>query len=364
LVPANEANLPAIRAMPNSPTQARKRDASEIRSNAGDRHGTEDQDYRSPPAQERRMSITQNLDSRPTPIGASEAEKAPEPKAATLWQISKNVVARISKDNLTLVAAGVAFYAMTAIFPAIAAFVSIYGLFADLNAVQQQISGFAGLLPANSLKLITHALQSFASKSTSSLNVALVVSVGLAIWSAKAGISALISGLNIANETEEKRGFIMQQVIALILTVGAVFFAMVALAAVALLPIVIDVFPLPDALKATLGLGRWPMLVVLVGFGLAVVYRFGPSREHSKWRWITWGAATATVLWIVGSAAFSFYASRFGSYDATYGSLAAPVILLLWFWVSALTVLLGAEIDAELEHADARAARPVPKSAP
>jgi len=231
------------------------------------------------------MSITHNLDSRP---GASEAEKAPEPKAATLWQISKNVVARISKDNLTLVAAGVAFYAMTAIFPAIAAFVSIYGLFADPNAVQQQISGFAGLLPANSLKLITDALQSFASKSTSSLNVALLVSVGLAIRSAKAGILALISGLNIANETEEKRGFIMQQVIALILTVGAVLFAMVALAAVALLPIVIDIFPLPDALKATLGLGRWPMLVVMVvmvvmvGFGLAVVYRFGPSREHQN----------------------------------------------------------------------------------
>jgi membrane protein len=253
---------------------------------------------------------------------------------------------------------------MTAIFPALAAFVSIYGLFADPNSIQQQIAGFSGLLPPNSLTLLTDALQSFASKSTSSLNAALFVSVALAIWSAKAGVTALISGLNIANETEEERGFVTQQLVALALTVGAVFFAIVAIAVVALLPIVVDVFPLPDSLKTTLGLGRWPLLVVMVSFALAAVYRFGPSREHPKWRWITWGAATATVLWIVGSAAFSLYASRFGSYDATYGSLAAPVILLLWFWVSTLAVLLGAEIDAELEHADGRAARPAPKSAP
>jgi membrane protein len=152
------------------------------------------------------------------------------------------------------------------------------------NSVQQQIAGFSGLLPPNSLKLLTDALQSFASKSTSSLNVALVVSVALAIWSAKAGVTALISGLNIANETDEKRGFITQQLIALSLTVGAVFFAMVAFAAVALLPIVIAVFPLPDSVKTTLGLGRWPLLAVMVSFGLAVIYRFGASREHPKWR--------------------------------------------------------------------------------
>jgi len=307
------------------------------------------------------MAIAEKLTSQGA---AAEVASGSGPNPAVLWQIGKNVFERVSKDNLTLVAAGVAFYAMTAIFPALAAFVSIYGLFADPNSIQQQIAGFSGLLPPNSLKLLTDALQSFASKSTSSLNVALFVSVALAIWSAKAGVTALISGLNIANETEEERGFITQQLVALALTVGAVFFAIVAFAVVALLPIVVDVFPLPDSLKTTLGLGRWPLLVVMVSFALAAVYRFGPSREHPKWRWITWGAATATVLWIVGSAAFSLYASRFGSYDATYGSLAAPVILLLWFWVSALAVLLGAEIDAELEHADGRAARPAPKSAP
>jgi membrane protein len=286
----------------------------------------------------------------------------PDPRA--LWQIAKNVVARIGKDNLTLVAAGVAFYAMTAIFPALAAFVSVYGLFADPHSVQAQIAGFSGLLPANSLKLLTDALQSFSSKSSSSLNLALVVSLALAIWSAKAGVSALITGLNIANETDERRSLIVQQLVALALTLGAILFAVLAFAAVALLPIVINIFPASGAMKTMLGLGRWPLLAVMVSVALAIVYRFGPSRETPRWRWITWGAATATVLWIIGSAAFSFYASHFGSYDATYGSLAAPVVLLLWFWVSALTVLLGAEIDAELEHADGTAARRQPEGAP
>jgi membrane protein len=148
------------------------------------------------------------------------------------------------------------------------------------------------------------------------------------------------------------------------LTVGAVVFAVVAFSTIALLPVVIDFLPLSDAAKSALELGRWPLLALLICFGLAVVYRFGPCRVQAKWKWITWGAAIATVLWLLGSAGFSFYVSRFGSYDATYGSLAAPVVLLLWFWLSGLVVLLGAEIDAELEHADGKEARPTPDGAP
>jgi membrane protein len=271
---------------------------------------------------------------------------------------------RIGKDNLSLVAAGVAFYAMTAIFPAIAVFVSIYGLFADPAKVEDQVASLSNLLPATSLKLLTDALQSYASKSHSSLNFALLVALALALWSAKAGVSALMTGLNIANEQEEKRSFILQQVVAIALTVGAVLFATVALTALAVLPVLIGFLPLNDELKTALDLGRWPLLAALVAFALAVVYRFGLYKEHPKWRWISWGAAFATVLWIIGSALFSFYVSRFGSYDKTYGSLAAPVVLLLWFWLSALIVLIGSEIDAELEHSDSGEVRAPPEKSP
>jgi membrane protein len=188
--------------------------------------------------------------------------------------------------------------------------------------------------------------------------------LAVALWSAKAAVSSLMTGLNIANEQTEKRGFIVQQIIALALTLGAVLFAMIALAALAVLPAVIAFLPLPPVMETALGLGRWPLLAILVAFALAVVYRFGAYKEHPKWRWITWGAAIATAIWIVGSAVFSFYVSHFGSYDATYGSLAAPVVLLLWFWISALIVLVGAEIDAELEHSDSGEVRPPPESSP
>jgi membrane protein len=305
-------------------------------------------------------------DGRRIPAGspaAAPAEKRPA-KAAALFTIAKNVIVRISRDNLMLVAAGVAFYAMMAIFPAIAALVSIYGLFADPDAIQQQIAGFSSILPANSMKLVTDALANFASKSQSTLNFALLLSLVIAIWGAKSGVSSLMSGLNIANETTEKRSFIMQQLIGLALTFGAILFTIVALVAVALIPAIIGLFPLPPSVEAWLGLGRWPVLIVMVGLGLAVVYRFGPSREAAKWRWITWGASIATVLWVAGSAIFSFYVSSFASYDATYGSLAAPVVLLLWLWLSALVVLVGAEIDAELQHGDSRATRPLPSGAP
>jgi membrane protein len=305
------------------------------------------------------------------PLGTSQLTSPPKYMAhsvkitiGTLIEIAKNVVMRIGRDNLMLVAAGVAFYSMTAIFPAIAVFVSIYGLFADANSVQDQLAGFSSLLPANSLKLLTDALENFARKSSSTLNVALFVSLGIALWSAKGGISSLMTGLNVANETSEKRSLVVQQAVALGLTIGAILFSMFAIAAVALLPAILEFLPLGDGAKTALGLGRWPLLALMVCFGLAIVYRFGPSREHAKWKWITWGAALATLIWLAGSGAFSFYVSRFGSYDATYGALAAPVILLLWFWLSALVILLGAEIDAEMEHGDGRAVRPLPRAAP
>jgi membrane protein len=273
-----------------------------------------------------------------------------------------NIVMRVSRDNLMLVAAGVAFYAMTAIFPAIAAFVSIYGFFADPNSVTDQISSFSAILPPDSLSLLTNTLTSFAKKNTSSLSVAAGISVAAAIWSSKAGISALMTGLNIANETTEKRSFLVQQATGMLLTVGAIVFAAVALTIIAILPAVSKLFP--SNLKFVFDLVRWPLLGFLICFALAILYRFGPYREKAKWRWITLGSASATIVWLFGCIGFTLYVAHFASYDKTYGSLAAPVVLLLWFWLTALVVLTGAEIDAEMEHADRLAARPLPQGAP
>ncbi|MDB5649405.1 MAG: putative rane protein of unknown function with ribonuclease domain [Hyphomicrobiales bacterium] len=274
------------------------------------------------------------------------------------WSAAKRIVERISADNITLVAAGVAFYAMLAIFPALAALISICGLFMDPARIRDQIAALAAILPQEAMELLVNALQSFSTNGSSKLNTAFLIGLGIAIWSAKAGMSSLMTGLNIVNRLPERRGLIEAELVALLLTLAAIVFAIFSLGAIAGLPVILNVLPLSDGWRTWLSLGRWPRLAVMVSLGIAVLYRFGPSRNGAEWRWMTWGAAIATALWIGGSLGLSFYVSNFASYDATYGSLAAVVILLLWFWVGALVVLIGAEIDAELLGERASATSP------
>ena len=273
--------------------------------------------------------------------------------------IGKAVVERIGKDNITLVAAGIAFYIMGAIFPALAALVSVYGLVADPHQVAQRIGELGGVLPPEALKIITDGLNSFAQKSGSQLSLALVTSVVVALWTARAGMTSIMTGLNIAYRETEKRSFIMQNVIALALTLGGVVFAVVAILAVAVIPAVLAFLHATGFIAQLLDIVRWPILAVLVVLAFAVIYRYAPSRSHASWKWITWGSGIAAVLWIVGSALFSFYVGHFGSYDATYGALGAVIVLLLWFWVSATVLLVGAEIDAEIDARATKAGNPL-----
>jgi membrane protein len=257
---------------------------------------------------------------------------------------------RIGADNHSLVAAGVAFYAMLAVFPALAAFVSIFGLVADPQTVRQTAIQASAFMPPEAATLLLDALTALVNKANSKLNLALLVGLGIAVWSARTGIAALMTGLNIAYEEGEKRGFIKQQIVALSLTFGALIFAGVVVVALAVIPAAIAFLPFSEAQRTTLGLARWPVLAVLMMVGVAILYRFAPSRRQPQWRWISWGAALATAVWILASAAFSYYVSRFGSYDAMYGSLGAVIVLLLWFWLSALVLLIGATLNAESEH--------------
>lgn len=267
-------------------------------------------------------------------------------KARSLWTVANRVTTRMGQDNLMLVAAGIAFYGMFAIFPALGALVSIYGLFGDTHMVQAQVQQLTNLLPPETAKLLNDSLNALLSKPNARLNSGLLISLGLAVWGARAGTSSLMSGLNMAMERPEQRSFINFNLVAIGLTFGAIIFAIIALTAVAVVPIVIDFLPLDATLRTWLAYSRWPMLGAFILLALDIVYRFGPSQTRPHWHFISVGTMFAVAFWILASWAFSLYVTKFGSYDTTYGSLGAVIVLLLWFWLSALIVLLGATIDA------------------
>jgi membrane protein len=271
------------------------------------------------------------------------------------WRsILKRVYASMADKNLSIVAAGIAFFAMLAIFPGLAALIAMYGLIADPATVQHEINAIHGVIPSEAQKLIGTYLESLVHAGSSKLGIGLIVSVLFALWSARAGTVSLIEGLNIAYEEPEKRGIIRYQVVAITMTVAAIIFAIVALALVAAVPAVVKLVPLSAAAE-TIGLILpWPILIVLSTLGLAATYRFAPSRREAKWRWVTVGGVAATILWIVASVGFSFYVQKFGNFDKTFGSLGAVVILLTWLYLTAYVVLLGACLNAEMERQTAR----------
>ena len=257
---------------------------------------------------------------------------------------------RISRDNISIIAAGTAFYAFVAIPSALTALVALYGLAFNPSDVQQQISGMAGVLPGDVINLVSTLLKTVTSNAGSKLSISAAIAILVALWSARSGTSSMITALNVAYGEEEKRGFIKFQLVALGLTACAIAAAIIALALIAVLPVIIGLLPLGNAGKTIAAIVRWPILIVLVVVALAAMYRFAPSRDQPRWRWVSWGAVLATVVWIVGSALFSVYVSQFASYNKTYGSLGAVVVLLMWLYLTSFAVLLGAEVNAEMEH--------------
>lgn len=262
----------------------------------------------------------------------------------------KSTRREVKQDNLTIVAAGVAFFAFLAIFPALAALISIYGLVADPAAVEQQIASLRGVLPAEAADLIGRQLSRIASGSSQTLGWSLALSVLLGLWSANKGMKGLIQGLNIAYGEEDRRSWLKRTAIQLGLTLGAIIAAVVAIGMVVALPAVLSFLGLGSGARIGVEVARWVLLAALVVLGLGVVYRIGPARGALRpRRWITPGAVVATVLWLIGSVLFSVYVANFGSYAKTYGALAAVVILLIWFYLTAFVILLGAELDGESE---------------
>ncbi|HEX7043210.1 MAG TPA: YihY/virulence factor BrkB family protein [Burkholderiales bacterium] len=285
--------------------------------------------------------------------GGSRGREAATPSAipARGWKdILLRVKDQLGADNISIVAAGVAFYLFLALFPAVAALVSVVGLVVNPGEIERYVAAAGEVMPPEALAIVASQVQQLASASSRTLGLSLVVSVALALWSATAGTKSLMAALNIAYGEEERRGYLRYYATAILLTLGAIAFAVLALALVAVLPALLALLPVPQIVRTALGLVRWVILAGAFVLGLAVVYRFAPDRTQPQWRWVSWGAAAATALWLLGSALFSLYVANFGDYNKTYGALAAIVILLTWIYLTAFVVLLGAELNAEMEH--------------
>jgi membrane protein len=291
-------------------------------------------------------------DRRPGPRGEQAARPGAIP--ARGWkEVMGRVKQEIGNDHLTIVAAGIAFYLFLALFPGLFAAVSIYGLLADPAEVERQVREMSAVLPPAALEIVGSQLHDIVRTSPTSLGFGAALSILFALWSASKGAKALISGINIAYDEEEKRGFAKLQGIALLLTLGFVVFLAATVTAIAVVPSLFGRLGSAAGILLTFT-GQWVGLLVLVLLALAVVYRYAPSRDEPRWTWVSLGSFIAAGMWLAASVLFSWYATNFGSFNETYGAIAGVVVLLLWLQVTAFVVLLGAELNAELEHQTVR----------
>jgi membrane protein len=277
-----------------------------------------------------------------------DAEDPMEIPAAGWKDILKRAALEFNQDRIPAVAAGVGFYGILALFPALAAFVSFFGLFADVGDARKPLALLAGLAPAESLKFIGDEMVRIAGIHRAQLSTTFLISAAVSIWSANAGIKALIGGLNVAYEERETRGFFKLNLASLGFTVGAIAMALVSSGAIVAVPIAESIIGL-EPIKP-LALLRWPVLLLGVVGILALLYRYGPSRPHARWRWVSPGSIFAGVAWLLVSVGFSFYVGSFGHYDRTYGSLGAVVGCMVWLWITVIVVLFGAELNGEVER--------------
>ncbi|HSZ51146.1 MAG TPA: YihY/virulence factor BrkB family protein [Caulobacteraceae bacterium] len=259
-----------------------------------------------------------------------------------------HTIREFSEDRILAVAAGAAFYNLLALFPALGAFVSLYGLVADLDQARAQLMSLSSVLPGGAISILSQQLTRLGSSGHASLGLAFASGLLISIVSSNAGMKALISGLNVAYDEHEKRNFLELNAVSLAFTIGFIVFSVIAIAAVVAAPELLRRLGLGAGVGA-ITLLKWPLLlVVLIGL-FSVLYRYGPSREHARWRWITPGGVAAAIGWLAMSLLFSWYVANFGHYDRTYGSLGAVIGFMTWIWLSLIVILFGAELNSALE---------------
>ena len=260
----------------------------------------------------------------------------------------------VPEDRILATAGGVAFFALLAVFPGIATVVSLYGLFADAKTIGDHLSIMAGIMPAGVIELIGTQVATVAAQDNETLGGAFVIGFLVAVWSANSGVAALFDALNVVYDEKEKRSILRFYATTFLFTLGGIGFAVLAIASVVVLPVILTFIGSATTAEQLLGILRWPILLVTVALLLSALYRYGPSRRDARWRWVTWGSAAAAVLWIGASMLFSWYVASFDAYNRTYGSLGAGVGFMMWIWLSVVIVLVGGEINAEMEHQTAR----------
>jgi membrane protein len=307
---------------------------------------------------------------RGEPLGRSSARRSPDKSGGAArgasartptdipargWkEIGWRVYEQIGKDRVLAVAAGVTFYWLLAIFPMIAALVSIYGFVADPSTIMGHLKAMGDVLPGGALDVIGEQVKRIASQPSGQLGFGFIAGLAVTLWSANAGMKAIFDALNVAYNEEEKRSFLMLNAQSMLFTLAMIIGAIVAMLGVVVLPVALGFLGLGETAQTLINLARWPILLVLVMFALALLYRYGPSREQPQWRWLSPGAVVAALVWLIASLAFSFYAQNFGTFNETYGSLGAVIGFMIWMWISAAIVLVGAELNAESEHQTAR----------
>jgi membrane protein len=294
-------------------------------------------------------------DRRSLGAGRGRSAETPSQIPARGWKdILLRVYRGISENRILLVAAGVTFYSLLAIFPGIAALISIYGLFADPATVASHLDTIGSVAPGGAVDVLREQMTRLASQGGTTLGVSFIISLVISLWTANSGVKAIFDALNIVYGEEEKRGFLKLNVVTLSVTLGIVAFILLTLAAIVAIPVALTYIPLPKVTALVVRIGRWPILFALVTLALAVLYKYGPSRTEPRWRWITWGSVSAAVVWLAASALFSWYVASFGSYNKTYGSLGAIIGFMTWIWISIIVVLVGAKLNAEMEHQTVR----------
>jgi membrane protein len=264
-------------------------------------------------------------------------------------EVALRVKGKIAKDRVGLLAAGVAFYGLLALFPAITAVIAITGLLIEPSQIIAQLNSLSGLMPEEVITIMTKQVTSVAGSRQGGLGFAAIIGLLIAFYSASKGMASLIQGLNIAYGMEETRGFIERMLVTFALTLVLIAGLICGLIATLAVPAILAFVGMGPVVAILINAALWIGLIALTIMGLSILYRFAPSRDAPKWKWTSVGAVVGCALWIAASASFAFYVSNFGYYNQSFGTLAGVVVLLMWFWISAYIILMGAELNAELE---------------